>query len=46
MLKCLKKANLRISFLFWHPFDILRHIIIYGIFVFDQMNPKFKWKKN
>lgn len=45
MLKCLKKANLRSSFLFWQPFDILRQIIIYAIFVFDQMNPKFKWKK-
>lgn len=45
MLKCLKKANLRGSFLFWQSFDILRQIIIYAIFVFDQMNPKFKWKK-
>lgn len=45
MLKCLEKANLRCSFLFWQPFDILRQIIIYAIFVFDQMNPKFKWKK-
>lgn len=45
MLKCLEKANLRRSFLFWQPFDILRQIIIYAIFVFDQVNPKFKWKK-